>query len=52
MSPRQQLSITAALTYIASSATWVTLRRQMDMDVRDIADAAAWASEIVLNSAR
>ena len=45
-------AIVAALAHIDSAATWVTLRRELDMDRRDIADAAAWAAEAVLDPIR
>ncbi|WP_458040324.1 MULTISPECIES: TetR/AcrR family transcriptional regulator [Bacteria] len=45
-------SIVAALSHIDSAATWVTLRRELGMDRRGIADAAAWAAEAVLDPIR
>jgi hypothetical protein len=43
----------AAGALIAASAAGAsTLRREMHMDGRDIADAAAWAAEAVLNPIR
>lgn len=44
--------IVAALSHLDSAATWVTLRREFGMDRRDIADAAAWAAEAVLDPIR
>ena len=41
-----------ALSHLDSAATWVTFRREFGMDRRDIADAAAWAAEAVLDSIR
>lgn len=48
----ERRSIVAALTHIDSAATWVTLRRELGMNRRDIADAAAWAAEAVLDPIR
>lgn len=48
----ERLSIVAALSHLDSAATWVTLRREMRMDGRDIADAAGWAAEAVLDPIR
>jgi hypothetical protein len=45
-------TIVAALSHIDSAATWVTLRRELGMNRRDIADAAAWAAEAVLDPIR
>jgi AcrR family transcriptional regulator len=45
-------AIVAALSHIDSAATWVTLRRELGMNCRDIADAAAWAAEAVLDPIR
>jgi AcrR family transcriptional regulator len=44
--------IVAALSHLDSAATWVTLRREFGMSGRDIADAAAWAAEAVLDPIR
>lgn len=44
--------VVAALTHIDSAATWVTLRREFAMERRNIADAAAWAAEAVLDPIR
>ena len=48
----ERRAIVAALAHIDSAATWVTLRRELEMDRRDIADAAAWAAEAVLDPIR
>jgi hypothetical protein len=48
----QRRSIIAALSHLDSVGTWVTFRREFGMDGRDIADAAAWAAEAVLDSIR
>jgi AcrR family transcriptional regulator len=48
----ERLSIVAALSHLDSAATWVTLRRELHMDGRDIADAAGWAAEAVLDPIR
>lgn len=44
--------IVAALCHLDSSATWVTMRRELGMSGRDIADAATWAAEAVLDPIR
>ncbi|TNM67644.1 helix-turn-helix transcriptional regulator [Streptomyces sp. NP160] len=44
--------LAAALTHLDSAATWVVLRRELQMDDRDAADAAAWAAEVVLQPSR
>ncbi|PWJ47374.1 transcriptional regulator, TetR family [Quadrisphaera granulorum] len=44
----RQRHLTAALTHLDSPATWVVLRQELQMEPRDIADAAAWAAEVVL----
>lgn len=49
---RQRTAIVAALCHLDSSATWVTMRRELEMSGRDIADAAAWAAEAVLDPVR
>jgi AcrR family transcriptional regulator len=48
----QRRGIIVALSHLDSAATWVTFRREFGMDRRDIADAAAWAAEAVLDSIR
>ena len=48
----QRRAIIAALSHLNSVGTWVTLRREFGMDRRDIADAAAWAAEAVLDGIR
>ncbi len=40
------------LTHVVAETAWVTFRREFGMDRRDIADAAAWAAEAVLDSIR
>ena len=40
------------LAHLDSAATWVTFRREFGMSRSDIADAAAWAAEAVLNPIR
>lgn len=44
--------LVAALCHLDSSATWVTMRRELGMDSRDIADAAMWAAEAQLDLIR
>ncbi|SNY51335.1 transcriptional regulator, TetR family [Paractinoplanes atraurantiacus] len=48
----QRTAIVAALSHLDSVGTWVTFRREFGMDRRDIADAAAWAAEAVLDTIR
>ncbi|WP_435749203.1 TetR/AcrR family transcriptional regulator [Microbacterium sp. PMB16] len=48
----ERRAIVAALAHLDSAATWVTLRREFGMSHGDIADAAAWAAEAVLNPIR
>ncbi|TDO38001.1 TetR family transcriptional regulator [Paractinoplanes brasiliensis] len=48
----QRRTVVAALSHLDSAGTWVTFRREFGMDQRDIADAAAWAAESVLDSIR
>ncbi|TFD49678.1 TetR/AcrR family transcriptional regulator [Cryobacterium frigoriphilum] len=49
--PERRLLV-AALCHLDSSATWVTMHRELGMDARDIADAAMWAAEAQLNPIR
>lgn len=44
--------IVAALCHLDSSTTWATMRRELDMNGRDIADAAMWAAEALLDPIR
>ncbi|GAA1998992.1 helix-turn-helix domain-containing protein [Microbacterium pumilum] len=48
----ERRAIVAALAHLDSAATWVTFRREFGMSRRDIADAAAWAAEAVLDPIR
>lgn len=48
----ERTGIVAALSHLDSAATWVTLRRELHMHGRDIADAAAWAAEATLDPIR
>ena len=48
----ERRAVVAALCHLDSSATWVTMRRELDMSGRDIADAAAWAAEAILDPIR
>lgn len=52
LDPAERRAIVAALAHLDSAATWVTLRRELAMDHRNIADAAAWAAEAVLDPIR
>ena len=45
-------AVVAALCHLDSSATWVTMRRELGMSGRDIADAATWAAEAILDPIR
>lgn len=48
----ERRAIIAALAHLDSAATWVTFRREFGMTRNDIADAAAWAAEAVLDPIR
>ena len=48
----ERLAIVTALSHLDSSTTWVTMRHELGMRGRDIADAAAWAAEAVLDPLR
>jgi AcrR family transcriptional regulator len=48
----ERRAIVAALAHLDSAATWVTFRREFAMTRSDIADAAAWAAEAVLDPIR
>jgi len=48
----EQRVIVAALCHLDSSASWVTMRRELGMSGRDIADAATWAAEAILDPIR
>lgn len=48
----ERRAIVAALAHLDSAATWVAFRREFGMSSRDIADAAAWAAEAVLDPIR
>ncbi|WP_350350896.1 helix-turn-helix domain-containing protein [Microbacterium sp. A8/3-1] len=48
----ERLVIAAALSHLDSATTWVTFAREMRMSGRDIADAAGWAAEAVLDPIR
>lgn len=48
----EQHVIAAALCHLDSAATWVTMRRELGMSGRDIADAATWAAEAILDPIR
>jgi AcrR family transcriptional regulator len=45
-------AVVAALSHLDSAATWVTMRRELGMSGRDIADAATWAAEAILDPIR
>jgi AcrR family transcriptional regulator len=44
--------LVAALCHLDSSTSWVTMRRELGMSGRDIADAAMWAAEALLDPIR
>ena len=48
----ERTAIVSALAHLDSAATWVTFRREFGMTRSDIADAAAWAAEAVLDPIR
>jgi AcrR family transcriptional regulator len=48
----ERREIVAALCHLDSSATWVTMRRELGMSGREIADAATWAAEAILDPIR
>ncbi|MGB4777609.1 helix-turn-helix domain-containing protein [Microbacterium sp.] len=48
----ERRQIVAALCHLDSSATWVTMRRELGMSGRNIADAATWAAEAILDPIR
>jgi AcrR family transcriptional regulator len=48
----ERRAVVAALCHLDSSATWVTMRRELEMSGRDIADAAGWAAEAILDPIR
>jgi len=48
----ERRAIVAALAHLDSAATWVTFRREFGMTRSDIADAAGWAAEAVLDPIR
>lgn len=44
--------LVAALCHLDSATTWVSMRRELGMSGRDIADAATWAAESLLDPIR
>lgn len=44
--------LVAGLCHLDSATTWVTMRRELGMNGRDIADAAMWAAEAQLDAIR
>ncbi len=49
---QERRHIVAALCHLDSSTTWVTMRRELGMNGRDIADAAMWTAEALLDPIR
>ncbi|QEO08901.1 TetR/AcrR family transcriptional regulator [Protaetiibacter larvae] len=52
LTAEERWALVAALTHLDSPGTWVTMRRELGMSGRDIADAAMWAAEALLNPIR
>lgn len=52
LTARERTLIVAALCHLDSSTTWVTMRRELGMKGRDIADAAMWTAEAQLDPIR
>lgn len=52
LAEEERTQIVAGLAHLDSAVTWVTLRREFGMARGDIADAAAWAAEAVLDPVR
>ncbi len=48
----ERTAVVAGLAHLDSAATWVAFRREFAMSRSDIADAAAWAAEAVLDPIR
>ena len=49
---QERRQLVAALCHLDSSTTWVTMRRELGMSGRDIADAAMWTAEALLDPIR
>lgn len=49
---RERHLLVAALCHLDSSTAWVTMRRELGMTGRDIADAAMWTAEALLDPLR
>jgi len=52
LSEQERRQIVAALCHLDSATTWVTMRRELAMSGRDIADAAMWTAEALLDPIR
>lgn len=52
LTDQERRLIVAALCHLDSSTTWVTMRRELGMNGRDIADAAMWTAEALLDPIR
>ncbi|NQX10933.1 TetR/AcrR family transcriptional regulator [Microbacteriaceae bacterium VKM Ac-2855] len=48
----ERRDLVAALCHLDSPTTWVSMRRELGMSGRDIADAATWAAESLLDPIR
>lgn len=52
LTDEERWTLVAALSHLDSPGTWVTMRRELAMSGRDIADAAMWAAEALLDPIR
>lgn len=52
LSDQERRQIVVALCHLDSATTWVTMRRELGMSGRDIADAAMWTAEALLDPIR
>ncbi len=52
LADQERRLIVATLCHLDSSTTWVTMRRELGMSGRDIADAAMWTAEALLDPIR
>ncbi|MDS2173728.1 TetR/AcrR family transcriptional regulator [Nesterenkonia sp. CL21] len=49
---QERAGLVAALCHLDSASSWVALDRQVGPEVRDVADAAGWAAEALLDALR
>ncbi|MDZ5076683.1 helix-turn-helix domain-containing protein [Nesterenkonia sp. HG001] len=52
LAPQERRDLVAGLCHLDSAGTWVSLHRQVGPETRDVADAAAWSAEILLDPLR